>query len=129
MLNLIQHLTKPSAYETLKQVQGDKSGLFTRPSNLGLDIGDQLLDRFGISLFNRFGSPQTSLSIGRFFRQDMPCECPLGFDLSGPGFFESLCCSSVGLYFWHNLLPSKTKFPLPSVSSRNNWREGISLVR
>jgi hypothetical protein len=56
--------------------------------NFRLDIGDQLLDRFGISLFNRFGSPQTSLSIGRFFRQDMPCECPLGFDLSGPGFFE-----------------------------------------
>jgi len=53
----------------------------------------------------------------------------LGVDLSGPGLFESLCCSSVGLYFWHNLLPSKTKFPLPSVSSRNNWRERISLVR
>jgi hypothetical protein len=34
----------------------------------------------------------------------MPRECPLGFDLSGPGFLESLCCSSVGLYFWHNLL-------------------------
>jgi len=34
----------------------------------------------------------------------MPRESPLGFDLSGPGLFESLCCSSVGLYFWHNLL-------------------------
>jgi hypothetical protein len=34
MLNLIQHLTKSRTYETLKQVQGDKSGLFTRPSNI-----------------------------------------------------------------------------------------------
>jgi len=34
MLNLIQHLIKSRAYETLKQVQGDKSGLFTRPSTL-----------------------------------------------------------------------------------------------
>ncbi len=32
MLNLIQHLTKSMGYETLKQVQGDKSGLFTNPS-------------------------------------------------------------------------------------------------
>jgi hypothetical protein len=29
---LVQHLTKSMIYETLKQVQGDKSGLFTRPS-------------------------------------------------------------------------------------------------
>jgi len=36
MLNLIQHLTKSRAYETLKQVQGDKSGLFTRPSKMNL---------------------------------------------------------------------------------------------
>jgi hypothetical protein len=35
MLNLVQHLTKSMCYETLKQVQGDKSGLFTRPSTLG----------------------------------------------------------------------------------------------
>jgi hypothetical protein len=34
MLNLVQHLTKSVDYETLKQVQGDKSGLFTRPSRL-----------------------------------------------------------------------------------------------
>ena len=32
MLKLVQHLTKSMCYETLKQVQGDKSGLFTRPS-------------------------------------------------------------------------------------------------
>ena len=38
MLNLVQHLTKSMCYETLKQVQGDKSGLFTRPSNLDFDI-------------------------------------------------------------------------------------------
>jgi hypothetical protein len=36
MLNLIQHLTKSRAYETLKQVQGDKLGLFTRPSHMNL---------------------------------------------------------------------------------------------
>jgi hypothetical protein len=59
----------------------------------------------------------------------MPRESPLGFDLSGPGLFESLCCSSVGLYFWHNLLLSKTKFSLPSVSSRNDWQEGIYPVK
>ena len=34
MLNSIQHLTKLRIYETLKQVQGDKSGLFTRLANL-----------------------------------------------------------------------------------------------
>jgi len=34
MLNLIQHLTKSGAYETLKQVQGDRLELFTRPSSL-----------------------------------------------------------------------------------------------
>jgi len=32
MLNLVQHLINSMSYETLKQVQGDKSGLFTRPS-------------------------------------------------------------------------------------------------
>jgi len=32
MLNLTQHLKKSMSYETLKQVQGDKSGLFTNPS-------------------------------------------------------------------------------------------------
>jgi hypothetical protein len=37
MLNLVQHLTKSMSYETLKQVQGDKSGLFTRPSILSCD--------------------------------------------------------------------------------------------
>ena len=31
MLNLFQHLIKSRAYETLKQIQGDKSGLFTKP--------------------------------------------------------------------------------------------------
>jgi hypothetical protein len=31
---LFQHLTKSMAYETLKQVQGDTSRLFTRPSFL-----------------------------------------------------------------------------------------------
>jgi hypothetical protein len=30
MLNLIQHLTKSRLYETLKRVQGDRLGLFTR---------------------------------------------------------------------------------------------------
>jgi len=42
MLNLIQHLIKSRTYETLKRpmkqvqdmVQGDKSGLFTKPSNM-----------------------------------------------------------------------------------------------
>ena len=38
MLNLIQHLTKSRTYETLKQVQGDKLGLFTRPSDLDIKI-------------------------------------------------------------------------------------------
>jgi hypothetical protein len=36
MLNLIQHLIKSRTYETLKQVQGDKLGLFARPSNMNL---------------------------------------------------------------------------------------------
>ena len=34
MLNLIQHLTKSTTYETLKQVQGDRLGLFTSPPKL-----------------------------------------------------------------------------------------------
>ena len=37
MLNLVQHLTKSITYETLKQVQGDKLGLFTRPSKVTND--------------------------------------------------------------------------------------------
>jgi len=37
MLNLVQHLTKSGTYETLKQVQGDESGLFTKPSNYNFD--------------------------------------------------------------------------------------------
>jgi hypothetical protein len=32
MLNAIQHLTKSGPYEILKQVQDDKTRLFTRPS-------------------------------------------------------------------------------------------------
>jgi hypothetical protein len=32
MLNLIQHLPKSRTSETLKQVQGDKSKIFTSPS-------------------------------------------------------------------------------------------------
>jgi hypothetical protein len=31
MLNLVQHLIKSTGYETLKQVQGDKQGLFHEP--------------------------------------------------------------------------------------------------
>ncbi len=38
MLNLIQHLTKSRTYETLKRVQGDISGLFTRPSKLHFEF-------------------------------------------------------------------------------------------
>jgi hypothetical protein len=38
MLNLVQHLKESNSYETLKQVQGDKSGLFTKPLNLLDDI-------------------------------------------------------------------------------------------
>jgi len=34
MLNSIQHLTKSRPYEILKQVQDDKTRLFTRPSIL-----------------------------------------------------------------------------------------------
>ena len=40
MLNLVQHLTKSMCYETLKQVQGDKSGLFTRASLILFDKSD-----------------------------------------------------------------------------------------
>jgi len=32
MLNLFQHLIKSRTYETLKRVQGDRPGLFTRSS-------------------------------------------------------------------------------------------------
>ena len=38
MLNLVQHLMKPKTCETLKQVQGDNSGLLTNLSNLGFKI-------------------------------------------------------------------------------------------
>jgi hypothetical protein len=34
MLNSVQHLTKSRPYEILKQVQDDKTRLFTRPSHL-----------------------------------------------------------------------------------------------
>ncbi len=32
MLNLFQYLTISRTYETLKRVQGDRAGFFTRPS-------------------------------------------------------------------------------------------------
>ncbi len=38
MLNLVQHLMKPKTCETLKQVQGDNSGLLTNLSDLGIKI-------------------------------------------------------------------------------------------
>ena len=47
MLNLFQHLTKSWTYETLKQVQGDRLGLFTSPSmlkNLNLKPRQGFLD-------------------------------------------------------------------------------------
>jgi hypothetical protein len=34
MLNLVQHLRNTRTYETLKQVQGDKSRVYTEPSYL-----------------------------------------------------------------------------------------------
>ena len=49
MLNLIQHLTKPRTYETLKQVQGDRSGLFTRSSNLNYIIFTAPIGEYGIN--------------------------------------------------------------------------------
>ena len=44
MLNLFQHLTKSGTYETLKRVQGDRLGFFTRPSQL-------LMDHFKLILY------------------------------------------------------------------------------
>jgi len=37
MLNLVQHLTKSRTYETLKQVQGDRLGLFTSSSTVEIE--------------------------------------------------------------------------------------------
>ena len=54
MLNLFQHLIKSNGYETLKRVQGDKSGLFTRLSKIHLilsvkssNIQGRLIDNIG----------------------------------------------------------------------------------
>jgi len=49
MLNLIQHLTKSRTYETLKQVQGDKLGLFTRPSRIKMMITKSIIKDIIIS--------------------------------------------------------------------------------
>ena len=38
MLNSIQHQIESRSYEILKQVQDDRTGLFTRPSYLSLRI-------------------------------------------------------------------------------------------
>ena len=43
MLNLVQHLKESNSYETLKQVQGDRSGLFTKPLYVGKDIYSNFL--------------------------------------------------------------------------------------
>jgi hypothetical protein len=48
MLNLIQPLTNSKTYETLKQVQGDKPGLFTRASKLKYQMFKKLDFRFRI---------------------------------------------------------------------------------
>ena len=44
MLNSIQHPIKSRTYEILKQVQDDKPGLFTRPSNI-TTLNSNLVDR------------------------------------------------------------------------------------
>ena len=44
MLNLFQHLTKSWTYETLKQVQGDRLGLFTSPSRIGNNRNERVMD-------------------------------------------------------------------------------------
>ena len=48
MLNLFQHLTKSWTYETLKQVQGDRLGLFTSPSYMGSLLFCYLLGAFPV---------------------------------------------------------------------------------
>jgi hypothetical protein len=48
MLNLVQHLVKSMSYETLKQVQGDILGLFTRPP---------ILDFLGFTKARNVGEP------------------------------------------------------------------------
>jgi hypothetical protein len=53
MLNLVQHLTKSRIYETLKQVQGDKQGLFTIPSCLDLEQKFLKSGTHNISRFRR----------------------------------------------------------------------------
>jgi len=44
MLNLFQHLTKSWTYETLKRVQGDRLGLFTRPFPVRVPIEQGFID-------------------------------------------------------------------------------------
>jgi len=68
MLNLIQHLTKSMSYETLKQVQGDKSGLFTNPSILGKKENKFIVLKPIIPLFHRSIVPIILSDCFHFFK-------------------------------------------------------------
>jgi hypothetical protein len=61
MLNLIQHLTRSRTYETLKQVQGDKLGLFTRLSFLKLHVILYTMNEVLVNIFRR----------GRFLKKSL----------------------------------------------------------
>jgi hypothetical protein len=78
-----------------------------------LNIGKQCPYRFGIRFLNELWGSETSLSIGRFLRQDMASKSPFSLYLSGSGLLKALCRPSVGFQFWHTLLLLKINFPSP----------------
>ena len=75
MLNLFQHLTKSGTYETLKRVQGDRLGLFTRPSLMVIAWFKRMIrSRLDLRTFlpdvNKNLDPRRVTDKGRFFLTD-----------------------------------------------------------
>ena len=64
---MIQDLTKSRSYETLKQVQGDKSGLFTRPSEI-IDNADVFIDS-NIFIYHFSGLEKFADACFHFFKR------------------------------------------------------------
>jgi hypothetical protein len=54
MLNLVQHLTKSWTYETLKQVQGDRYRLFTKPTILDFFSNSPQISFFDLRICGQF---------------------------------------------------------------------------
>jgi hypothetical protein len=81
--------------ETFLAVHGLKASIAP------LHIGDQFGDILLVHCSNRSPMSEIALSLPCFGGEDMAGKSVASLNLSGAGFFESLCSSSIGLDLWH----------------------------